>query len=404
MAVRLRAILTAPGVVLFLALFTSQAGILVLSPVLSDMADDLGVSTAAAGQLRALTGLVAGVTALALARVGRSIALRELLLAGAGLMALGSAASALAPSFEALAVAQAVIGVSIALLVSSGTAAAGEWAQPGGSRRVLGWALLGPAMAWVVGMPVVGLAAGVGWRAAFLALPLVASLVAGTALALCARETLPQPRPIVRLADLAADRALRLWALAELLAVSAWVGILVFAGALLVESYGTSPLATGVVLGLVALAYLPGNVWATRRVASGSFVPILRVVLLITAALALALGAFRPELMVSGAILAAMAALNGVRTFVAGAYGLAAAGERRLAVMGVRAAANQFGYLVGAAAGGLALAGGGYPALGAILGLLFLSSAAVMIMLAPDDPGDHERAGAPGPVTEPGPR
>jgi predicted MFS family arabinose efflux permease len=40
--------------------------------------------------------------------------------------------------------------------------------------------------------------------------------------------------------------------------------------------------------------------------------------------------------------------------------------------MAMRAAANQFGYLVGAAAGGLALAAGGFAALGAAFSGLFL--------------------------------
>ncbi len=41
----------------------------------------------------------------------------------------------------------------------------------------------------------------------------------------------------------------------------------------------------------------------------------------------------------------------------------------------IRAAAIQFGYLLGAAAGGVALALGGYPAVGAVLAALFLTGA-----------------------------
>jgi predicted MFS family arabinose efflux permease len=43
--------------------------------------------------------------------------------------------------------------------------------------------------------------------------------------------------------------------------------------------------------------------------------------------------------------------------------------------MRIRTAANQFGYLLGSALGGLALATGGYPALGVTFGVLFLLSA-----------------------------
>ena len=59
--------LTRPSPVLFLCLFVSQAALLVLSPVLPDVARDLGVSTATAGQLRSLSGLTGGATAVLLA-------------------------------------------------------------------------------------------------------------------------------------------------------------------------------------------------------------------------------------------------------------------------------------------------------------------------------------------------
>jgi predicted MFS family arabinose efflux permease len=47
----------------------------------------------------------------------------------------------------------------------------------------------------------------------------------------------------------------------------------------------------------------------------------------------------------------------------------------------MRAAANQFGYLLGAAAGGLALAAGGFGAVGATFSALFVAGA--LFHLAP---------------------
>ena len=45
---------TGPAAVLFLCMFASQAGLLVLGPTLPQVAADLGVSMATAGQLRAI--------------------------------------------------------------------------------------------------------------------------------------------------------------------------------------------------------------------------------------------------------------------------------------------------------------------------------------------------------------
>ena len=56
-----------PGPVLFLCLFASQAGMLVLSPILPEIAREFGVSTATAGQLRTISGATGGLTAVALA-------------------------------------------------------------------------------------------------------------------------------------------------------------------------------------------------------------------------------------------------------------------------------------------------------------------------------------------------
>jgi hypothetical protein len=65
--------------ILFLCLFAGQAGLIALSPVLVEVASNLGVSTAAAGQLRTISGLAAGLTALCLAAVSRRLQLRQLL-------------------------------------------------------------------------------------------------------------------------------------------------------------------------------------------------------------------------------------------------------------------------------------------------------------------------------------
>jgi predicted MFS family arabinose efflux permease len=53
--------------------------------------------------------------------------------------------------------------------------------------------------------------------------------------------------------------------------------------------------------------------------------------------------------------------------------------EDKVAVMAMRAAANQFGYLLGAAAGGLALALAGFSGLGVALAALFLVAVAIQM-------------------------
>ena len=89
------------------------------------------------------------------------------------------------------------------------------------------------------------------------------------------------------------------------------------------------------------------------------------------------LATVRPAAVVTFGVLAVMAFVNGWRSMLASAVGMETAPEDKLAVMAMRAAANQFGYLVGAAAGGAALAVGGFPGLGVVLAAMFAAAAAI---------------------------
>jgi hypothetical protein len=134
-----------PSLLLFMSVFTSQAAVLVLSPILVDLARDLDVSTAAAGQLRVLAAPVAAVVAVVLTRSAARLPLRSLLGAGAALVAGGSLASAAAPSFVVLALAQVPLWIGVAVLVVGGVGAAGSWSAPGAAKPCRGARLGGGA-------------------------------------------------------------------------------------------------------------------------------------------------------------------------------------------------------------------------------------------------------------------
>jgi MFS transporter, DHA1 family, inner membrane transport protein len=137
----LRHLLTRPSLVLFPWLFSSRAGMLVLSPILPDIAREFGISSATAGRLRPISGATGGLTAVLLAVTARRPGLRDLLSAGPAFVALGFVLSAAAPTFE-----------------------------------VLAWAIVGMPAAWIVGMPIVGAVPAIDWRAGWLAAPMAAAL------------------------------------------------------------------------------------------------------------------------------------------------------------------------------------------------------------------------------------
>jgi MFS transporter, DHA1 family, inner membrane transport protein len=366
--------LSHPSLVLFACLFASQSALLVLSPILVDVAREFGVSTAMAGQLRSISGATGGVTALLVATATRRPGLRDLLSLGAALVALGSGLSAAAPSFTVLCAAQAVLGVGIGLLVAVGIAAAGEWAAPGQRAHVLAWAIAGMPAAWIAGMPVVGAVANCGWRVAWVAVPAVAGLIALALLRLRPADAPSRGRAGAVASWRRPDVAR--FAGGELLANAAWASVLTYSGALLLQSYSTSHAVVALGLGLVAAAMLPGTFTAGRRAAHATHGQLAGLTAFQSAAV-LALGALRPGAGVTLALLAVMAFVNGQRSMVASTLGMNTAPEDRVAVMSMRAAANQFGYLLGAAAGGLALAVGGFAALGVTLATLFMTAALI---------------------------
>ncbi len=164
------------------------------------------------------------------------------------------------------------------------------------------------------------------------------------------------------------------WALGELAAYGAWAGTLVFVGALLVESYGTSTTLVGLILAGGAIAYLPGNFLARRFVAEHSRVLVLGAALASAVGVAI-FGGVRVHLVASAVLFAVLAFLGGGRTIAGSALGLQLAPSCRLQAMSVRTAAVQFGYLLGASVGGLAVSWRGYGALGAVLSGLYVLAA-----------------------------
>jgi predicted MFS family arabinose efflux permease len=207
-----------------------------------------------------------------------------------------------------------------------------------------------------------------GWRAAVLAVP-----VAGALLALFAVLTRPSDAPSGsrdNLRVLLRHPGVAGWAVGELLAYSAWAGTLVFAGALFVEVYAASPGISGILLAAGAAAYVPGGILA-RRWAGAKGRRALVALALAGAGVVAVFGVIRPALWWSGAAFALLGFIGGARTMAGSAFGLEAAPEARVAITRVRAAALQFGYLIGTAVGSVALAAAGYAGFGLAMAVMF---------------------------------
>ena len=175
---RAAGIAPAPHLILFACMFVGQAALIALSPVLPEVARDFGVSTATAGQLRAVSGLVAGATAAGMGRIATRLGIRDLLILGLWLLIGGSLLSAAAPTFAVLAVAQVPVGAGLGIVLSAALAGAAEWVPDERRAGALSWTLIGPPAAWMVGLPVIGLVGQVSWRLGWIAVPVAGGIVA----------------------------------------------------------------------------------------------------------------------------------------------------------------------------------------------------------------------------------
>jgi predicted MFS family arabinose efflux permease len=174
--------------VLTAGVVTVGAQAFLLAPLLPDVAT--GLATTPAAVARALGGYGAGVVASALLLAPRLDRLprRAVLVLGTLALAAGAAGSALAPSWPLLAVAQAVAGAGVGVVLPATYALAAELAPPGGEARATGRVLTGWSIALVAGVPAAAaLGDAVGWRGAFALLAVLAGLQA------LLHATLPAP-------------------------------------------------------------------------------------------------------------------------------------------------------------------------------------------------------------------
>jgi predicted MFS family arabinose efflux permease len=133
-----------------------------------------------------------------------------------------------------------------------------------------------------------------------------------------------------------------------------------------------------VLLAVAAIAYVAGNLASRRLVGHDPR----RLLTLLAAGLAVADLAFLAAdcgTAMRTILFSVAAFVAGSRTLVSSAYAVSMPAERRAAATSLRASTMQFGYFVGSSAGGAALAGGGYRALGFAMGSLFLAAAVALL-------------------------
>lgn len=371
------------------ATLSTQASIVVLAPILVQVAETFGTSISAAGQARAVLAGTAVVGSLLVGSLIDRLGVRPILVGGALLSIVGAALTAAAPSLGFFYAAQVPTGLGVACMLSGGFAGVGVYFERADTPWAMGYVVGLQSLAWIVGNPIVGLLTeAVSWRLAYVVPAFVAMLALAGSLLLLPR--LPQYRPRgagmrggLRL--IMRDRSARRWTISELIAYSVWTAELTFAGAFYVETYGVTEAALGFVLSVPSAVFLvssPRVAGIAERIGQRAVVIVggvgMGVVLLV-------LFTVTPSIWFTLPVFCLVAAFAALRLTGSSTLGLGQMPDRAGAMMSARTAAAQGGYMVGAVVGGAVLAAGGFPALGVFLFVgLLLASLVVLGVSVPE--------------------
>lgn len=365
-----------------LATIASQSSMASVPPLFVGISAEFDASIGNVGLVRSTSALTAILTTLLVGGWIHRHGARPVMVVGGLIGAAGALLSATAPSLVVLALGQAVVGVGICCLLASGFAGAGEFFAPEARNWAIGWVVGLQSLAWIIGVPVVGLLADLySWHWGF-AVPIFFCLLAAASAVLFAPKFDPDPKAADERTGLLAalaDRGGRRWTIGELLAFGVWTAEITYIAAFYIETFDLSEATVGILLPTGSLAFMVGSAIsdrATRRWSNRTLLVWSSIAMGLIAAL---IFNFHPAVGVTVAIGLAMGVAAGLRAANSSTLALDQIPDKPGAMMAARTGAVQLGYLLGAAAGGVIVDFAGYGALGAWMIIGMVASALVMM-------------------------
>ncbi|MEQ8273586.1 MAG: MFS transporter [Deltaproteobacteria bacterium] len=210
---------------LCLVMFTSGADMLIMTPILPQVANDLGVGVDVGGLWVTSYSIATAAFALIFGPISDRVGRKPILIAGIAVLAGGTAACGFAEGFTTMLVSRFVAGAGAGLLVTSTTSFVADHFPDEERAVVMGYVMSGFFLALILGVPLGAFLAGTfGWHDMFFVFTGWAALVAlGLVL-------LPKPRLEIRSKELSIGGALR--AYFELLKDRKVLGVLLMSAAI----------------------------------------------------------------------------------------------------------------------------------------------------------------------------
>ncbi len=367
------------------AAFVGYLNSISLSPLLPAISADLGTSVSLLGQVPALMLVLAGVLGLVIGPLADHFGHRRVLLLGTLAIVGAGLTTALANSFTILLIAAVFGAASRAVALPVQYAIAGARFSPEMTRRAIGRIIATAAASIIIGAPLLTtIAAYFGWRASFVfvaLLGLVAIVIVLRLLPADARAekerfnlagVLGTYRPLLRSRGM-----LGIYGCSLSRATGMWL-VLTYMGVFLVQRYGLTSPEVGLAFAGVGVGEFVGSLIAGERLGRIPLRPLLASTQIL---IALMLGAFLllPLNAIAAAVLIMLATvLNGIADVTEPSLLAAETPTGHATTMTLGGVTMSGGAGIGSSLGGILLALGGYPAMGAGM-LLFCLTAATLI-------------------------
>ena len=364
------------------AVFLVRASMLMLGPLLVELATDFDTSIAVAGQLAAATFITWGITAPLVGPISDTYGRRPVLLIGLLLMALGILGSGAAWSYGSLLATRLITGVGSAMLPPTIMAALADTLPPEKVGKAVGFITASSWVGVALGLPVIALLGYVGgWRLPFY-------ITGGLSLALWVPLWLRLPSGQRRLGqslnlfnrfkDIGRQSASWHVLIANSAQQAVLLGLTTYFAAYMIKSHGWDEANTAPGLALIGVGAVIGSFAGGSIAGRARRLDWLVGINLIGGVVVGILFA----LDVPGWVVVTMAfvasTLVSVSMPVLMTMIMHLAGESRGTAGGMFSTSNQFGGVLGASAGGLMLSLGGFQAVGFLYLVAAVLSAAVI--------------------------
>jgi len=383
---------------------------LIITPILPDISDDLGVRVAVVGLLVTAYAIVGGVAAIFSGPFIDLLGRKPIVVSGMATLTVATFASAAAPKFTTLAIARSLAGLGVACLTPAVFAAVGDLFAYEERGKAMSWVISANTSASIFGVPAGALLSGlVSWRWTFGVLGVL--LVVFTWLIV---TKLPGDSPreqanrgaAVRdsasgIRSVVSDLSTMMAIFSNYLSTTYWFIFTIYMGAYFRDEFGLAKWALGAMTMIMGLGVLFGSNFGGRLSDRMGKRPIIVWCSGICAIFISLVTVASPVMTVAFAFLFLFSLFSGARFASAQAVTTEMKPEMRGTVMALNASGQQWGIVTGSLIGGFVVDTWGYTGLGPASGVVALVSLVTYALFV--DERRFERPPAPAiplPATE----